>query len=328
MQAYVIHQPGGPEALRLQDWPDPTPQAGEVLIKIAAFGLNRAEAVTRQGGSGKAVEFPRVIGIECVGTVVDCPSGTLKPGQTVAAAMGGLGRQFDGSYAEMTVAPVSHVFPLETDLPWHELAAIPETFLTAWGCLFEALMIQAGAKVVVRPGASALGLAITQIVNHMGGEVIGVTRSAHKVDTLLAGGMKEVIVADGAVAPKVRAIWPSGPDGIVETITSSETVKDDLKMKARGGRLCIAGSLSASSGKAPGPGLALAMARPSVKMYSSETIRVDKQGPILQEIVNRVASGAYRTNMAEILPFEALPEGHQHMDANRYAGKVVITHAS
>lgn len=325
MRAYVIHQPGGPDALQLQEIPDPQPTPEQTLIKIKAFGLNRAEAVTRQGGSGEAVKFPRVIGIECVGEIVESPGGQFQKGQIVATMMGGLGRTFDGSYAELTVAPVSQIIPLRTTLPWAELAAIPETFLTAWGCLFESLKLKEDARVVMRPGASALGLAVTQIVNHLGGSVIGITRSHHKVDTLLAAGMKEVIVSGGRVADQVRTIWPQGATGIVETITSAETIKDDLKMKAWRGRLCIAGSLAASSGQSPGLRFALALIRPSVSIYSSETITAVKQGNTLQTIVERVEAGSYRTNIAAVIPFEELPRAHADIDASRFAGKVVVT---
>lgn len=324
MRAYMIHEPGGPEVLRLEEIPEPVPTAEQALIKIRAFGLNRAEAVTRKGGSGDAVRFPRVIGIECVGQIVDSPGGQFQPGQTVATMMGGLGRQFDGSYAEMTVAPVSQIILLKTTLPWVELAAIPETFLTAWGCLFEAVRLKENARVVMRPGASALGLAVTQIVNHLGGSVIGVTRSPRKVDVLKEAGMQEVIVSGGPVADQVRNIWPKGATGIVETITSSETVRDDLRMKAWGGRLCIAGSLAASSGQAPGWRVAAALIRPDVSMYSSETITATKQGQILQTIVERVEAGDYQTNIAEVVPFEELPRAHEGIDASRYAGKVVV----
>ncbi len=329
MRAYVVHEPGGPEALRLVDRPDPDPAPGHVLIAIRAFGLNRAEAVTRAGGSGSAVAFPRIIGIECVGEVVSAPDTDLRPGQTVAAVMGGMGRTFDGSYAERTVVPRASVMPLATTLGWAELAAIPETFLTAWGCLHEALAIDReheAPRIVVRPGASALGRAITQIVNDVGGSVIGITRSPSKVDPLRAAGMAEVIVSAGDVANQVRAIWPDGATGIVDTVTSSATIADDLALRSRGGRVCIAGSLAASSGTSDGPGLSVAAAllRPSVRRYSSETITADTHGPILQRIVEQVEAGHYLTGVDAVVDFADVPAAHAGIDGNAYAGKVVV----
>ena len=132
MKAAVVETPGGPDVLRIREWPKPKPDAGWVLVRVKAFGLNRSELFTRQGHSGDAVTFPRVLGIECVGVVESAPASDLQPGTQVAAVMGGLGRDFDGGYAEYTVVPLTQVMPFESSLPWATLAAIPETFLTAW----------------------------------------------------------------------------------------------------------------------------------------------------------------------------------------------------
>src|SRR6516162_11153373 len=99
MKAAVIYEAGGPEVLRIENRPVPVPQPGEVLIAVKAFGLNRSELFTRRGLSPD-VRFPRVLGIEAVGIVEDAPGGEFRRGDVVATAMGGLGRQFDGGYAE------------------------------------------------------------------------------------------------------------------------------------------------------------------------------------------------------------------------------------
>src|SRR6516162_1697876 len=129
MKAYVINEPGGPEKLVLTEIKTPTAKPGWVLIKVKAFGLNRSELFTRRGDS-PSVRFPRVLGIECVGVVDAVGADTpFHEGQTVAAAMGEMGRAYDGGYAEYSVLPATQVMPLTTDLPWETLAAIPETWL-------------------------------------------------------------------------------------------------------------------------------------------------------------------------------------------------------
>ena len=96
MRAAVVHEPGGPEVLKIEERPIPQARAGWVFVRVRAFGLNRSELITRAGGSGDAVKFPRVLGIECVGEVVDAPGTSLTRGQTFVAAMGGMGREYDG----------------------------------------------------------------------------------------------------------------------------------------------------------------------------------------------------------------------------------------
>ena len=324
MRAYVVDAPGDPSVLRLREVPDPEPEPGWVLIDIRAFGLNRAEAVTRAGGSGDAVRFPRIIGIECVGVVVDAGGTDLVVGQRVAAAMGGMGRAFDGSYAERTLVPRRSVFPLEADLDWVTLGAIPETFLTAWGCLAATGSLAGAPRVLVRPGASALGLAIAQIVGDVGGEVIGVTRSARKQQALLDGGMTHAIVGDGPVAAEIRSVWADGATAVVDTIASDETVADDLAVLVAGGRLCIAGSLAESYRTAPSSTVPAAFSRDDVTFYSSETLDAANDTGMLQRIVDRIAAGSYRAGIADVIAFADVPEAHRRMEANDYVGKVVI----
>src|ERR1044071_4181069 len=130
---------GGPEVLVIREIPEPEPKPGHVVIQVKAFGLNHAELHMRRGEWAEAAP---VSGIECVGIVKSCPGGEFAVGAKVAALMGGLGRTINGSYAEFTRAPVSNVALIDADLPWAELAAIPETYATAWTCLFRNLEVR------------------------------------------------------------------------------------------------------------------------------------------------------------------------------------------
>src|SRR5689334_5010138 len=124
MRAIVIKQYGGPEVLAIEDRPPPKPAPGHVVIEVKAFGLNHAEVYFRKGAWGDVAE---ISGIECVGLVKDDPGGRLKPGTKVMALVGGLGRNLNGSYAEFTSAPAANVVPIESELGWAELAALPES---------------------------------------------------------------------------------------------------------------------------------------------------------------------------------------------------------
>jgi NADPH:quinone reductase-like Zn-dependent oxidoreductase len=144
MKAAVIREAGGPEVLKIESLPIPTPRPGEVLIRVKAFGLNRSELFTRQGHS-PSVTFPRVLGIEAVGLVESAPDNAFRNGETVATTMGGMGRQFDGGYAEYTCVPATQVQAIRTELAWETLGALPEMLQTAWGSLFRSLRLGSSA---------------------------------------------------------------------------------------------------------------------------------------------------------------------------------------
>src|SRR5215467_8260438 len=154
MKAIVISEYGGPEKLVIRELPVAKPGTDQVLIEVKAFGVNRAETYMRRGAWGEVV---KVGGIECVGMVKEDPSGKFATGQKVTALMGGLGRTINGCYAEFTCAPVTNVIPLSSSLVWEELAAVPESYSTAWTCLHDNMHLQSGHVVFIRGGSSALG---------------------------------------------------------------------------------------------------------------------------------------------------------------------------
>src|SRR5882757_8481964 len=163
MRAILRTQFGGPDVLEVREIPVPEPKAGHAVIQVKAFGINHAEMHMRKG---EWAEIADVSGIECVGVVKSCPGGEFPVGAKVAALMGGLGRTINGSYAQSTRAPVSNVAPIESGLPWAELAVIPETYATAWTCLFRNPEITRGQTVLIRGGPSSFGrAAINMAVN-------------------------------------------------------------------------------------------------------------------------------------------------------------------
>ena len=177
---YVITEPGGPDKLELKEVDTPSPRRDWVLIRNRAFGLNRSEWFTRRGDS-PSVSFPRVLGIECVGEVVEAPEGELVAGQVVATMMGGMGRQFDGSYAEYVLVPKANVFPLQTKLDWRVLGALPEMFQTVHGSLYTGLEIDRAQSILVRGATSSIGMATMAVASSAGLEIVATTRSLKKV---------------------------------------------------------------------------------------------------------------------------------------------------
>jgi NADPH:quinone reductase len=207
MRAIVRQQYGGPEQLVIRDFPDPEALPGHAVIEVKAFGLNHAETYMRKGEWG---EVAKVSGIECVGVVKACPSGEFTAGQKVAALMGGMARTINGSYAELTRVPVSNVAPIVSELPWEELAAIPEVYATAWTCLHGNLKLAAGQTIVVRGATSALGQAAVNIAVHEGANVIATTRNPQRIATLQTLGAREAELDSPELSLRIRGAVPQG----------------------------------------------------------------------------------------------------------------------
>jgi NADPH:quinone reductase-like Zn-dependent oxidoreductase len=160
---------------------------GQIVIEVKAFGLNHAEIYFRKGVWG---DVAKVSGIECAGLVKSDPDGRLRVGQKVTALMGGMGRSFNGSYAEYTRVPAANVVPVETGLSWADFAALPESYATAWTCLHRNLAIAGGQTLLVRGATSALGQAAVNIAAREGARVIATTRNPDRFRTLEAIGGK------------------------------------------------------------------------------------------------------------------------------------------
>ncbi len=322
MKAYVVNQPGGADVLHLQEIPAPEPRPGWALIQVKGFGLNRSELMTRQGHSGDAVPFPRVLGIECVGEVVAAPETDLQPGQKVAAAMGGMGRKYDGGYAEYTLVPRSQVIPVETSLSWAEFAALPETYFTAWGVVVEAMGVQPGQTVLVRAGTSSVGRAAIDILKDMNCTVIATTRSEQKRIILLESGADHVLVTQVETAAAVREISPTGVNGVVELVGTRETILDSLQACASRGVVGLVGLLGYEWEYNWFPWMPSTV---HLTLYSSETVETNWGTPVLQEIVKRVEQGRYRSNIHQQFSFAELATAHRMMEENRASGKLVVT---
>ena len=177
-----------------------------MLIRVKAFGLNRSELHTRLG-LAEGVTFPRVPGIEATGVVEAAPGGEFEPGRQVVAMMGGMGRTFDGGYAEYTCVPAANVIAFTSELDWATLGAVPEMLQTAYGSLTVGLDFQPGQTLLIRGGTSSVGMAAAVLAKHRGLTVLSTTRRADRFDALRAIGVDHPLLDDGDVAdarPRAR----------------------------------------------------------------------------------------------------------------------------
>ncbi|MDE6768560.1 MAG: zinc-binding dehydrogenase, partial [Muribaculaceae bacterium] len=243
MKAVVLTKPCEAEEMILTDVPVPQVVPGWVLVRVKSFGINHSEVLLRQFEvSQPYINKPIIPGIECVGEVVDSSDSGLHKGERVMALMGGMGRSFNGSYAEYALLPSSHVFPIESSLDWNELAAIPETYYTAYGSLSLSLQLNKDDILLIRGGTSSVGLAALQLAKAIGATVISTTRSERKADLLREYGADDVILEGEDFRRRFLEKYPSGATKVLELIGAS-TLRGSLRLTALHGIVCHTGLL-------------------------------------------------------------------------------------
>ena len=237
MKAIVIHEPGGPDKLIYQDVPTPQVKEGWSLVKVKGFSINHSEIFTREGKS-PSVQFPRILGIECVGEVAESSTPALQAGQKVASIMGEMGRALDGSYAEYVLLPNAQIYPIDSDRDWATLAAIPETYYTAFGSL-QQLRIAPDDRVLVRAAASGVGVAFALLLKARLPHITlhGTCRKLEKAERLRAVGF-DAVIADSNGVLKTDERY----DKILELVCPA-TLRDSLAHINEGGIVCQTGQL-------------------------------------------------------------------------------------
>lgn len=321
MKAVVLHAPGGPEALTIEDRPVPVPRPGEVLIRVEAFGLNRSELFTRQGHSPD-VAFPRILGIEAVGTVADAPGGEFEHGQSVATVMGGMGRAFDGGYAEYTCVPAGQVRAFRRHLPWDRLGALPEMLQTAWGALFRGLRLQRGDRLLIRGGTTSVGLAACSMARAHGAEVGATSRHAGS-DVLVRGsGAHQFFIDDGKIADMVRQTWAGGADKVLELVGTT-TLADSLAAVREPGIVCMTGMVGNRWSLADFAPMDVIPTGVSLTTYSGGV--QDFLAMPLQALIDQVEIGELPVRIARVFGMHSIVEAHRLMESNQAGGKIVVT---
>lgn len=321
MKAVVLYKTGKPEVLYISNVPIPEVKPGWVLVRVKAFGINRSELMMRQfEGDAPYINLPRIMGIECVGEIADPSDSSFHKGQKVVALMGGMGRTFDGSYAEYTLLPVKNIFTVESDLSWEELGAIPETWFTAYGSLMDCLQIKSGETLLVRGGTSAAGLAAIQIAKAIGLTVLASTRKESKRDFLKSQGADHVLIDDGSLKEQLLKLYPRGVNKILELIGAA-TLLESLKLAAYHGTVCHTGVLGK---KATLSGFDPIKDIPNGVYLTGFFSNYPTQKTI-DAIFNLIKTHDLHPSIAKVFYLDEIVQAHSMAENNEADGKIVIS---
>lgn len=321
MSAIVISRHGGPEVLEHRRLAIPEATEETAVVRVRAFGVNHAEAYFRAGAWG---EVAPVSGIECAGEIVDPGPTGLATGQRVVALMGGMGRTIHGSYAGYVRVPAHHVVAIESALPWTELAALPESYATAWVLLHDNLACRAGDTLVVRGATSALGQAAVNLARNLDMRVIGTTRSPGKRAVLEALGAEAVIDApELAMALRARI---GGADAVLDLV-GVRTLLDSLRIARYGGRVAMAGFLGGGGPLAAFDPLTQLPSGVQLSFFAS-AFAFGGEVPLsripFQQIADDAARGVLRARPAHVFDFADIVAAHRLMESGEARGKIVV----
>ena len=325
MRAAVAERPEGPDGLVVREVARPEPRPGWALVRVEAFGLNRSEYMTLRGWSGDAVAFPRILGIECVGVVAAVAEGSaVEPETTVAAVMGGMGRAFDGGYAEYALLPERQLMPVDTRLPWEVLGALPETFITAAGSL-ETLAHAPGQTLLVRGATSSVGLACLELARAAGLRAVATTRSEAKLAALLERGAIATVLEGGGFAERARQALPGGSADCIVDLIGGRAVLESLALVRRGGTVCNSGLLGGEWVIDDfEPIASIPSGRKLTNYQSDEAADASVGGPLLRAVVEQVERGTVDPGIDTVYELGEIAEAHRRMAAGAATGKLVV----
>ena len=325
MNAIVIDHFGGPDALIYKKVPKPTAKLGEALIKVQAFGLNHAEMHMRRG---EWDEYNPITGLEAVGVIEECPGGELKTGTTVAAVMGGMGRNRPGSYGEYVTCPTSNTITFETSLPLEEVAALPLVYGTAYSCIFTVLDVHREERLLIRGATSTIGQAALHLAVDAGANVTVTTRSKDRFDWMRSMGAEDVEVEDKELPDRLKAKGVEPFDKVLNLIGNTVLVQS-ISLTRPGGRMLQAGWLG---GLAP-----VVDFNPMVEMepgvhfslYHSKVLgspAFPLSGFPLQEIIKKLEKGAWDAKPVKVFGYDEIHEAHALLESHGSGGKLVVKH--
>lgn len=326
-RAIRFHKTGGPDVLQIDEVETPKPAKGEVLIRMRALGLNRAEVMFREGQYVITPQFPAQLGYEGAGEIEAVGPGVtgfaVGDAVSVVPAFG-----FDeyGLYGEKVLAPARAVVKHPKSLSWVDAAAIWMQYVTAYGALIDIGNIQPDSVVLIAAASSSVGLAAIQVAKSRGAIPIALTRKSDKKAALLSAGATAVIATDeeDLVAEVARLTNGRGAQFIFDPV-GGPTLAKLIDAAAEYGTIVLYGALSPEDG--PVSALKMLGKHLTIRGYqlfeiTTDDARLAKAKAFISE---GIATGAFKPVVARTFPFEQIVEAHRYLESNAQVGKVVVT---
>jgi putative PIG3 family NAD(P)H quinone oxidoreductase len=323
MRAVVVTDPGGPEVLEVQDVPDPEPKAGEVLIRVAAAAINRADLLQRQGNYPPPHGAPPYLGMECSGTIValgDSVAG-WSVGDEVCALLAG------GGYAELVAAPVGQLMPVPAGVALVDAAALPETTCTVWSMAFGAGRLQPGESLLVHGGTSGIGTMAIQLAHQRGARVFATAGTPRKVGFCRELGADVAINYRDEVFDERVLVETSGTgvDVILDNMGAAYLPRN-VRTLAVGGRLIVLGLQGGRKGELDLG--ALLAKRATVHAAGLRARSPQQKAGIVAETQHAVwpmiEAGSVRPIIDRILTLDDATEAHRLVESSEHIGKVLL----
>lgn len=317
MKAIVLENTCKAEDLKVSEIDMPQVKDDWVLVKIIGFGINRSEVILRDYEADEPyINLPVVPGIECVGEIVDESNTDFSKGDMIVALMGGMGRSFDGSYAEYALLPEKNVFKIPdvafNHLTMEEIIAVPETYFTAYGSI-STLNLTKKDTLLVRGATSATGLTAIQLASAIGCKIIATSRSEDRFEKLKRYGADECIVDDGDLSSQVLS------NKILELI-GPKTLLDSLSLLEENGICCVTGVLG---------GIEYMDGFDPIKhLYNKYMTSFFSNFPT-QEIIDEIFSFLVKNDIKPAIgkvysSLEDIPKAHKLMESNNAQGKIIF----
>ncbi|MGP3962200.1 zinc-dependent alcohol dehydrogenase family protein [Nonomuraea sp. 3N208] len=322
-----FHEVGGPDVLRLEDVEVGEPGPGEVLIRVDAIGLNRAEVLFRSGHYIEPVkEFPARLGAEAAGVVevVGAEVAGFEAGQPVSVVPAFSMNDY-GVYAEYAIVPAAAVLRRPAFLDEVGGAAVWMPYLTAYGALVEVGGMRAGDTVVLTAASSSVGLAAIQVANRVGAVPIATTRTRAKAERLRKAGAAEVIVTDEEdVVERVLDLTGGRGAEFVFDAVAGPGVVGLAKVVAPGGTLLLYGALSGEA--TPYPGFELGMPALNMRTYTVHETTTDPERlrRAAAFVSSGLRSGAFEPVVDRVFSLDEIVAAHRHLEAGHQVGKIVV----